>query len=224
MTTIVLADDHHVIRNGLRALLSFEPDLEVVGEASDGLETVRVVEALKPDILVSDLMMGGINGLEVTRQVSKRSRSTSVIILSMYRNHGYVVEALRGGAKAYVLKESTAEELLRAIHEVVSGRHYLSAVLSERVIEGYISRPETAGVDSYETLTAREREVLHMAAHGNTSAEIAVRLFISRRTVEIHRANVMRKLGLRNQTQMLRYALQRGILPPETWPTEPLAE
>ncbi len=220
MTSIVLADDHHVVRLGLRALLSAESGLEIVGEASDGLETVRLVESLRPDILLVDLMMGGINGLEVTRQLSKRVPGTSVIILSMYGNQGYVVEALRGGAKAYVLKEATSEELVRAIHEVAAGRHYLSSSLSERVIEGYIRKPVATGMDSYDTLTAREREVLHMAAHGNTSAEIATRLFISRRTVEIHRANVMRKLGLHNQTQLLRYALQRGILPPDILPLE----
>ena len=220
MTTIVLADDHHVVRHGLRALLSSEPDFEIIGETADGLETVRLVESLQPDILLLDLMMGGINGLEVTRQVTKRVPSTSVIILSMYGNQGYVVEALRGGAKAYVLKESTSEELIRAIHEVAAGRHYLSSSLSERVIEGYIRKPEAAGLDTYDTLTPREREVLHMAVHGNTSAEIASRLFISRRTVEIHRANVMRKLGLHNQTQLLRYALQRGILPPDILPSD----
>ena len=140
MTTIVLADDHHVVRHGLRALLTSEPDFEIIGETADGLETVRLVESLQPDILLLDLMMGGINGLEVTRQVTKRVPSTSVIILSMYGNQGYVVEALRGGAKAYVLKESTSEELIRAIHEVAAGRHYLSSSLSERVIEGYICR------------------------------------------------------------------------------------
>jgi two-component system response regulator NreC len=220
MTSIVLADDHHVVRQGLKALLEAEPDLQIVGECSDGLETVQLVESLKPDILLLDLMMGGINGLEVIRQVCKRTPTVSVIILSMYGNQGYVVEALRGGAKAYVLKECTAEELVRAIHEVVSGRHYLSSSLSERVIEGYIKKPEVTGLDSYDVLTPREREVLHLAAHGNTSAEIATRLFISRRTVEIHRANVMRKLGLHNQTQLLRYALQRGILPPEDLPPD----
>jgi len=220
MTTIVLADDHHVVRHGLRALLAAEPDFEIIGEAADGLETVRLAESLRPNILLVDLMMGGINGLEVTRQVTKRVPETAVVILSMYGNQGYVVEALRGGAKAYVLKESTAEELVRAIHEVAAGRHYLSSSLSERVIEGYIRKPEASGLDPYDTLTAREREVLHMAAHGNTSAEIADQLFISRRTVEIHRANVMRKLGLHNQTQLLRYALQRGILPPDILPPD----
>lgn len=220
MTTIVLADDHHVVRDGLRALLAAEADFEIIGEAADGLETVQLVESLRPDILLVDVMMGGINGLEVTRQVAKRAQGTAVIILSMYSNEGYVVEALRGGAKAYVLKESTSEELLRAMHEVAAGRHYLSSSLSERVIEGYIKKPEGTTFDAYETLTPREREVLHMAAHGHTSAEIAARLFISRRTVEIHRANVMRKLDLHNQTQLLRYALQRGILPPDILPAE----
>lgn len=215
MTSIVLADDHNVVRKGLRALLEAEPGLQVIGETADGLETIRMVESLRPDVLVVDLMMGGMNGLEVTRQVRKHSPKTAVVILSMYGVDSHVVEALRGGAKAYVLKEATTEELLRAVHEVVAGRHYLSSSLSERAIGAYIQKPEAAELDSYDMLTTREREVLHLAVHGYTSAEIAERLFISRRTVEIHRANVLRKLGLRNQTQLLRYALQRGILPPD---------
>src|SRR5512147_2827783 len=124
MPTIVLADDHNVVRHGLRALLEAEPDFRVIGEASDGLETAQMVERLKPDVLVVDLMMSGINGLEVTRQVSKRSPGTNVVILSMYGNEGYVLEALRAGAKAYVLKESTSEELVRAVREASSGNHY----------------------------------------------------------------------------------------------------
>jgi two-component system response regulator NreC len=215
MTTLVLADDHHIVRQGLRALLDAEVDFHIVGEAADGLETVRIVESLRPDVLVVDLMMGGMNGLEVTRQVKKHSPKTAIVILSMYGIDSHVVEALRAGAKGYVLKEATADELLRAVREVTAGRHYLSSSLSERAIWAYIQKPETTVLDTYDRLTTREREVLHLAVYGNTSTEIAARLFISRRTVEIHRANVLRKLGLRNQTQLLRYALQRGILPPD---------
>ncbi|MFB0536672.1 MAG: response regulator [Anaerolineae bacterium] len=215
MTTIVLADDHHVVRQGLRSLLEAEPDFSVVGEASDGLETAQLVERLQPDVLVLDLMMPGLNGLEVTRQVGQRSPQTHVVILSMHANEAYVLEALQAGAAAYVVKESTSAELVRAVREAVAGRRYLSPPLSERAIEAYMQKAESAALDPYETLTAREREVLHLAAEGHNNAEIADRLFISRRTVETHRANLMRKLGLRSQTDLIRYALQRGILPME---------
>lgn len=213
MTTIALADDHQVVRNGLRVLLEAEPDFSVVGEAGDGLEAVRLVERLQPDVLVLDLMMPGLNGLEVARQVSQRSPQTRVVILSMYDNEAYVLEALRAGAAAYVPKESTSAELVRAIREAVAGRRYLSPPLSERAIEIYIQKAESAALDPYETLTAREREVLHLVAEGHTNAEIAARLFVSPRTIETHRANLMRKLGLHTQTDLIRYALRRGILP-----------
>ncbi len=220
--TIILADDHWVVRQGLRALLEAEPDFRVIAEASDGLEAVRVVEQLKPDILVLDLMMGGINGLEVTRQVARHPSETKVVILSMYGNESYVLEALRAGAQAYVLKESTSEELVRAIREVMGGHRYLGSPLSERAIEIYLQKTEPTTQDAYDTLTTREREVLHLAAQGYTNAEIGQRLFISRRTVEIHRANMLRKLGLRTQhIQLVQYAVQRGIVPADSTQTPP---
>jgi len=215
VTTIVLADDHHVVRQGLKALLEAEPDFRVVGETGDGLEVVPLVERLQPDVLLLDLMMPSLNGLEVTRQVSWRSPQTRIVILSMHANEAYVLEALRAGAAAYVLKESTADELVRAIREATAGRRYLSPPLSARAIEVYVEKVEETMLDPYETLTTREREVLHLAAEGHTNAEIAARLFISPRTVETHRANMMRKLDLRTRTDLIRYALQRGILPLE---------
>jgi two-component system response regulator NreC len=214
MITIVLADDHHVVRQGLRLLLAAEPDLQIIGEAADGLEASQLVERLQPNILVLDLMMRGINGLEVTKEVSRHSPRTGVVILSMYSNEAYVLEALRAGAKAYVLKEATSDELVRAIREAASGHRYLSSSLSEHAIEAYIQKTEETALDPYDALTAREREVLHLAAQGCTNADIADRLYISRRTVEAHRANMMRKLGLHTQIDLIRYALQRGILPP----------
>jgi two-component system response regulator NreC len=216
MITLVLADDHHVVRQGLRALLEAEPDLQVIGEAADGLETVRLVVNLRPDILVLDLMMGGISGLEVARQVSKRSPKTGVVILSMYSNEAYVLEALKAGAKAYVLKESTAGELVKAVRTAATGHRYLSSSLSERAIEAYVEKSKDTVLDPYDTLTTREREVLHLAAQGCTNADMATRLYISRRTVEVHRANVIRKLGLRTQAQLVSYAIRRGILPPDS--------
>jgi DNA-binding NarL/FixJ family response regulator len=215
-TRIILADDHHVVREGLRALLEAEPDLTVAGEAADGLTTVHLVERVKPDVLVVDVMMPALNGLEVTRQVVRRSPDTRVIVLSMYSDESYVMEALKNGAAGYVLKSSTRSDLVQAIREVMAGERYLSAPLSARAVEAYVERAKGTEVVAYDTLTSREREVLQLAAEGYTNAEIAARLSISSRTVETHRSAVMHKLGLRRQTDLIRYALMRGILPPES--------
>jgi DNA-binding NarL/FixJ family response regulator len=215
-TRIILADDHHVVREGLRALLEAEPDLTVAGEAADGLTTVHLVERVKPDVLVVDVMMPALNGLEVTRQVVRRSPDTRVIVLSMYSDESYVMEALKNGAAGYVLKSSTRSDLVQAIREVMAGERYLSAPLSARAVEAYVERAKGTEVVAYDTLTSREREVLQLAAEGYTNAEIAARLSISSRTVETHRSAVMHKLGLRRQTDLIRYALRRGILPPES--------
>jgi DNA-binding NarL/FixJ family response regulator len=216
VTTIVLADDHPVVRQGLRALLEAEEDLRVVGEASDGLEAVRLVERLKPNVLVTDLMMPGLSGMEVTRQARDLSPGTRSVVLSMHASEAYVLEALKYGAAAYVLKEATATELVYAVREVAAGRRYLSAPLTTRVLDAYVQKVQDAAGDPHETLTTREREVLHLAAEGRTSAEIARRLFLSPRTVETHRAAMMRKLGLRTQTDLVRYAIRRGMLPPDS--------
>lgn len=209
---ILLADDHQVVRLGLRALLDAEPDFQVVGEAADGLEVVPLVERLQPNVLVLDLMMPGLNGRDITPLVTHRWPDTRVVILSMHANEAYVVEALRNGATAYVLKGSHAAELVHAVREVTAGRHYLSPPLSERAIESYLERAETRTLDVYETLTTREREVLHLAAAGRRNAEIAARLFVSSRTIETHRTNLMRKLALHSQTELVHYAFRRGIL------------
>lgn len=211
--TILLVDDHQVVRQGLRALLEAEPDFQVVGEAGDGLEAVQQVERLKPHVLVLDLMMPGVNGLEVTRQVNQRFPDTRIIVLSMHSNEAYVLEALRNGAAGYVLKDTGINDLVQAVREALAGRRYLSPPLSARAIDSYIQKTEAAALDPYETLTTREREVLQLAAQGLTNAEVASRLSISPRTAETHRANVMRKLELNTQIDLIRFALKRGILP-----------
>lgn len=211
-TTIVLADDHQVVRQGLRALLDAEVDLKVIAEAGDGLEAIRRVEALSPRVLVLDLMMPGLNGLDVVRQVRKISTHTQVVILSMYANEAYVLEALSNGASAYVLKDSSSADLVHAVREAAAGRKYLSPPLSDRAIEVYQEKARAATLDRYDTLTAREREVMHLAAEGRTSAEVAARLGISARTAETHRSNLMHKLDLHTQADLIRYALRRGIV------------
>jgi DNA-binding NarL/FixJ family response regulator len=215
--TILIAEDHQLVRQGFRALLAAEKDFTIVGETGDGLEALRLAEHLKPRVLVLDLMMPGLNGLEVTRQLNRHESPTKVVILSMHANEAYVLAALRNGAAAYVLKDSSASDLVRAVREVLGGRRYLSPPLSEPAMAMYLEKAKTSNsLDIYETLTSREREVLQLAAEGHTTAEIASRLFISPRTVETHRANFMHKLNLRTQTDLIRYALQRGILPMET--------
>jgi DNA-binding NarL/FixJ family response regulator len=211
-------DDHHVVRQGLRVLLEAEPDLSVVGEAADGLEVAKLVEHLQPNVLVLDLMMPSLNGLEVIRQVRQRFTQTRVVMLSMYANEAYVLQALRNGADAYVVKDATATELVRAVREAAAGRRYLSPPLSERAIEAYVEKTQTGTLDLYERLTTREREVLQLAAEGSSNSQIAARLVVSPRTAETHRANLMRKLGLNTQTDLIRYAMQRGILPTEASP------
>jgi DNA-binding NarL/FixJ family response regulator len=211
--SILVADDHQVVRLGLRALLEAEADFKVVGEASDGLEAKTLVERLKPDVLVVDLMMPNLNGLEVARQVGHLSPNTKVIVLSMQASESYVLAALRSGVAGYVLKQSNMADLVRAVRDVLGGQSYLSPELSQRAIDAYRQKAEQAASDPYDTLTPREREVLQLAAEGHTSAEIAEKLVISQRTVEMHRSNLMRKLGLSSQTDLVRYAVWRGILP-----------
>ena len=212
MTTVVLADDHLIFRQGLRALLAQESDLQVVGEAGDGVAAIQLVERLQPDVLVLDLTMPGLNGHEVAHQVSQQVPSTRIVVLSMHENEAYVLQALKCGAAGYVLKGSGMTELVQAIREVAQGRRYLSPPLSERAIELYMQKAQETPLDLYETLTPRERQVLHLSAHSLNNAEIGERLSLSPRTVESYRAEVMHKLGLRNQTDLIRYALRHGIV------------
>lgn len=211
---IALVDDHPIVRQGLRAVLDAETDFEVVGEADSGIAAGALVERLRPEVLVLDVVLPDLNGLEVARQVARRSPRTRVLILSMHSGEAYVLEAMRCGAAGYLLKEASADELVRAVREVGSGRRYLCPPYSDLAIEAYLRRTEPHPLDPYETLTTREREVLHLAARGLSNGEIADRLSISRRTAETHRAHLMRKLGLHNQTELVRFVLHQTPLPP----------
>jgi two-component system, NarL family, response regulator NreC len=188
----------------------------VVGEVADGLDVVGLVERIKPHVLVTDLMMPGIGGIEVTRQLRTRVPGTRVVVLSMHIAESFVLEALKGGAAGFVPKDAPSTELVRAIREVAAGRRYLSPPLSDAVIAAYVDKAKEGVVDVYDTLTRREREVLYLAAQGLTSKEVARRLDVSPRTAESHRANLMKKLGLKGQTDLVRYALNRGLLSRET--------
>jgi len=211
--SIILADDHPVVRRGMQALLESEQDFSIVGVASDGLEAVELTERLKPDVLVLDLMMPGLSGLEALRILRERSPRTRIVILSMYSSTAFVAQALQNGAVGYVLKECTEENLVRAVREAAVGRRFLSPPVTEIAIDDYIEQSKTGPFDPHETLTPRQREVLQLAAEGKTNAEIAARLNISQRTVENHRATLMQRLGLQNQTELIRHAMRHGLIP-----------
>jgi len=210
--SVLLADDHLVVLRGLRALLEADPGIRVVGEVSDGSRVVEAIEQLQPNVLVLDLMMPGLSGLDVLKLVAARGLSTRIVVLSMHANEAYVVEALRRGALAYVVKDASGSDLLQAVKQAAAGTRFVGAPFSEEQIEAYLERADASARDPYDALTTREREVLLLAAQGRTSREIGQRLDISRRTAETHRANLMRKLGLKGQQDLLRYALRRGLL------------
>jgi two-component system, NarL family, response regulator NreC len=213
---VLLADDHPLVRRGLRNLLEAEPDITVVGEAEDGLKVVQLAEKLRPTVLVVDLMMPNLNGLEVIREVRHRSPHTLSIVLSMQRADPYIVEAFRSGASGYVLKDSAPGEVVHAIRQALLGIKFLSPKLPESLMEQAGKSGEETSADRYDSLTDREREVFQMASEGKTAADIGRILSISTRTVELHRSRMMEKLGLRNQTELVRYAVQRGLLPTDT--------
>jgi DNA-binding NarL/FixJ family response regulator len=201
-----------MIRHGLRTLLSNVADFHVIGEASDGLQGLQEVDLRKPDILVLDLMMPNLNGLEVLSQVRKLSPATRTIVFSMQTADVYVLEALRAGAMGYLLKDMGASEIVAAIQAVIQGNRYVSQRIS-RLLDVKNTNGQKITPDMYNTLTAREREILQMTAEGKSSTEVGETLVISPRTVEVHRGRLMKKLGLRNQAELIRYAIKRGILP-----------
>lgn len=214
MISIFVADDHPIVRQGLHALLEAEGGFQIVGEAGDGLTAVALITQLRPDLAILDVRLPDLGGLEVARRVHEQMPNVRVIMLSMFGDEPYVLEALRHGASAYVLKSSTTIDLVAAVHAAMEGRRYLSAPLTERAVDAYAERSEAATrpLDRYELLSAREREVLQLAAQGLSNAEIGERLIISPRTAETHRANLLRKLGIRTQTEIVRFAASRGLL------------
>lgn len=213
MTTIILAEDHQMVREALRLLLEAQPDFHVLAETGDGLEAVQLVEKHKPDVLVLDMMMPGLSGLEAARAAKRLSPATRAIVLSMYDAESYVVESLQAGAAGYVLKKSSSQELVFAIRQALAGHVFLSPSLNERAIQAYIQRSQAArGDDPYETLTPREREIFQLAAEGLNNPQIAERLSLSARTVEMHRGHLMKKLGLKSQTELVKYAVKRGMI------------
>lgn len=216
MIRIVLAEDHEIVRRGLRALVEQKTGYRIVAETGDGLEAVELVGAEQPDVLVVDLRLPGLDGLEVVREARKKQPELKVVVLSMHDNEAYVVRALRHGASAYVLKDASADDLVEAIGEAMAGRTFFSKGISRDLIDAYTRGEMDQIEDRYDTLTSRERQVLHLLAQGFTGPEIAEKLFISPRTVDTHRANLVSKLGLRNQAELVRYVVERGLVPPSS--------
>jgi DNA-binding NarL/FixJ family response regulator len=210
---IVLAEDHTILREGLRALLSADPNIEIIGEAPDGREAVRCVEKLEPDLLLIDLSMPRMSGMDAIREIKKRYPAVKIIALTVHKTEEYLLTTLQAGADGYVLKDATHEELVMAINNVMGGKSYLSPGVSEKVIEGYLEgKDSNLAVSSWETLSQREREVLKLIAEGYKNKEIAEDLCISLKTVEKHRANLMKKLDLHNAAALTVYAVQKGLV------------
>lgn len=211
--SIVLADDHTILREGLRALLTADSNFEIVGEARDGREAVRCVEKLGPDLLLMDLSMPRMSGMDAIREIKKRYPETKIIALTVHKTEEYLLTTLQAGADGYVLKDATHDELMLAIKNVMGGKSYLSPGVSEKVIEGYLEGKENnRSLSSWESLSQREREVLKLIAEGYKNKEIADDLCISLKTVEKHRANLMKKLDLHNAAALTVYAMDKGLI------------
>lgn len=209
--TILLADDHKLVRQGLRTMLEARPDLKVVGEAADGVETLELATRLNPDVILLDVMMPNLNGIEAARQIHQRGLKTRIVFLSMHANASYAVRALHSGALGYVIKDADFSEILQAVYHAAEGKRYLSAEIADEVLELLISNGgDKAG--SLEILSPREREVLQLIAEGNTNAAIAKKLTLSVRTVEAHRARIMAKLHLHSHAELVRFAIQQGLV------------
>jgi len=209
---IVLADDHVAVRQGLKLLIEGEPDMQVVAEASDGVSAVEHARTLKPEVVVMDISMPGVNGLVATRMLRAQLPATAVVILTRHGDDAYLQELLRAGASGYVLKQSAATELLQAVRAVAAGGQYLDSTLTARVTAGFVGRNSKGPNQAGAALTERESEVLRLIASGYSNKEIAVQLDLSVKTVEVHKANSMRKLGLTGRIDIVRYAILQGWL------------
>jgi len=210
---IFLAEDHTIVRKGIRTLLESEENIEVVGEAADGREVLKKIEGLTPDVVLMDISMPQLNGLEATRQLKKAMPDVKVLVLTVHLNEEYIYHALRAGASGYLVKHVDVTELITAVNAVYRGESYLSPSVSKKVIDEYIRKAEeNMGEDSLDYLTSREREVLQLIAEGHTNKEIGDLLSISVKTVEAHRANLMGKLDLHSTAELTRYAIRKGVI------------
>ena len=210
---ILLADDHNILRDGMRLLLERQPGFEIVGEASDGREIVDLAREQRPDVIVMDIAMPNMNGIEATRRIVEKHPETGVVILSMHYDESYVLRSLKAGAKAYLLKDALKAELISAIRAVSEGRSFFSPKISRVLQEDYIEALGRKDADdSYELLTGREREILQLVAEGKTNKEIAVLLNVSMYTVDTHRTHILQKLNLHSVPELILYAVRKGII------------
>jgi DNA-binding NarL/FixJ family response regulator len=209
---LLLVEDHDVVRQGLRALLELEPDIAIVGEAANGLAVEGLIEATRPQVVLMDLMLPGLSGLAVIHRIYERTPHIGIVVLTMQSEIRSVIEAVQAGARAYVLKGSGIQEVIKAIRAASNNQRYLSPPLTEEMLMAYANQMQDTLPVTPDSLTTREREVLILAAKGLTNAEIAENLVIGQRTVETHRANMMRKLGLNTQIDLMRFALKHGLI------------
>ena len=210
---ILLADDHTVVRKGLRLLLESHPDLEVIADAADGRETVALAEQHTPDVVVMDVAMPALNGIEAARQIFAKLPHTAVVFLSMHSDEGYVLKALKAGARAYLLKDSAENDLISAVKAVTEGKAFFSPAISKMLVEDYMRQMQERAVeDSYDLLTTREREILQLLAEGKSNKEVANVLNLSLYTIETHRSNIFQKLNLHSGAELILYAIRKGVI------------
>lgn len=208
---ILLADDHGIIRQGLRSLLEKEPDMQVVGEAEDGRKAIELVNECSPDIVIMDITMPNLNGVEATRHITGESSKSKVIALSIHSNRRFVADMLKAGASGYILKECLSDELVQAIRTVSSGGRYLSPCITDVVIDDYVKRLSTTPESRIATLTARERQVLQLLAEGKSTKQIALDLHVSSKTIEANRRRIMEKLDIHSIAELTKYAVREGL-------------
>lgn len=212
-TRILLADDHQLMRSGVRLMLERQPDLAVVGEASDGREAVSLARSLKPEVVVMDIGMPNLNGIEAARQMTQENPQLAIVIVSMHSDESYVLRALKAGARGYLLKDSAEVDLIKAVHAVGSGKSFFSPAVSKMLLDDYVRKlKRTGSEDSYDLLTPRERETLQLIAEGKSNKDIANLLNLSVYTIESHRSNLMEKLNLKGLPELILYAVRRGII------------
>jgi len=212
-TRVLLADDHQLMRSGIRLMLEREPELSVVGEAGDGREAVVLAKSLKPDVVVMDIGMSNLNGIEAAQQMTGDCPEIAVVMLSMHSDESYVLRALKAGARGYLLKDSAEADLIKAVHAVAGGKSFFSPAVSKVLLDDYVRKLRRSGTeDAYDLLTAREREVLQLIAEGKSNKDIANLLNLSVYTVESHRSNLMEKLNVRGLPELILYAVRKGII------------
>lgn len=213
MIRIILADDHAVMRRGLRLVLEQQEDFEVIGEASDGREAVMLAETLTPNVVLLDITMPNLNGIEAARQITAKQLGCAIVVLSMHSDEGYVLRALKAGVRGYLLKESAEADLIQAIRCVSEGKAYFSPAVSRMLVEDYVRQLQDKDIeDSYDLLTAREREILQLVAEGKSNKDVAAMLNLSPYTVETHRGNIMEKLSLHSVPELILYAVRKGVI------------